>query len=111
MDGTAFDFRVARPLRQTVVDHAFTDLARDPAGRATVELRDPTSGHAVALWVDAAHPWLMVYTADDATDAHRRAVAIEPMTAQADAFRTGEDLLMLEPDQEFSATWGIHVVD
>ena len=115
VDGTAFDFRVARPLRQTVLDHAFTDLARDPAGRATVELRDPASGHAVALWVDAAHPWLMVYTADDATDAHRRAVAVEPMTAQADAFRSGEDLLMLapagEPGSEFSATWGIHALD
>ena len=104
---------MARPLRRTVLDHAFTDLARDPAGRATVELRDPASGHAVALWVDAAHTWLMVYTADDATDAHRRSVAIEPMTAQADAFRSGEDLLMLAPagDQEFSATWGIHVLD
>ena len=65
----------------------------------------------LALWVDAAHPWLMVYTADDQTDAHRRAVAVEPMTAQADAFRSGEDLLMLDPDQEFSATWGIHVLD
>ena len=115
MEGTAFDFRVARPLRQTELDHAFTDLVRDPAGRATVELRDPASGHAVALWVDAAHPWLMVYTADDATDAHRRAVAVEPMTAQADAFRSGEDLLMLapagEPGSEFSATWGIHALD
>ena len=36
------------------------------------------------------------------------------MTAQADAFRSGEDLLMLAPagDQlEFSATWGIHALD
>ncbi len=115
VEGTAYDFRVARPLRQTVLDHAFTDLVRDPAGRATVELRDPASGHAVALWVDAAHPWLMVYTGDDAPDAHRRSVAVEPMTAQADAFRSGEDLLMLapagQPGSDFSATWGIHALD
>ena len=30
VDGTAFDFRVARPLRQTVLDHAFTDLGAGP---------------------------------------------------------------------------------
>jgi aldose 1-epimerase len=108
VDGTDFDFRVARPLRQTVIDHAFTDLARDESGRATVELRDPATGHAVALWQDAAHPWLMVYTADDNPGAHRRAVAVEPMTAQADAFRTGEDLVMLAPGEDFSASWGIH---
>ena len=85
---------------------------RDPAGRATAELRDPASGHAVALWMDAAHPWLMVYTSDDSPgQAHRRSVAVEPMTAQADAFRSGEDLLMLAPGDEFSATWGIHALD
>ena len=115
VEGTEFDFRVARPLRQTVLDHAFTDLVRDPAGRASVELRDPASGDAVALWVDAAHPWLMVYTGDDSPDAPRRSVAVEPMTAQADAFRSGEDLLMLAPagerGSEFSTTWGIHTLD
>jgi aldose 1-epimerase len=95
-----------------VLDHAFTDLVRDDSGRATVELRDPASGHAVALWVDAAHPWLMVYTGDDnAAGTRRRSVAVEPMTAQADAFNSGEDLLMLAPGQDFSATWGIHVLD
>jgi aldose 1-epimerase len=49
----------------------------------------------------------MVYTADDATDTHRRSVAVEPMTAQADAFRSGEDLWMLAPGADFSASWGI----
>jgi aldose 1-epimerase len=108
VDGTEFDFRVARPLRGTVIDHAFTDLTRDESGRATVELRDPATGHAVALWQDAAHPWLMVYTADDLTGAQRRAVAVEPMTAQADAFRSGEDVIHLAPGDDFSASWGIH---
>jgi aldose 1-epimerase len=112
VEGTEFDYRVARPIRGTELDHAFTDLVRDDSGRATVELRDPASGHAVALWVDAAHPWLMVYTGDDnAAGTRRRSVAVEPMTAQADAFNSGEDLLMLAPGQDFSSTWGIHVLD
>ena len=33
VDGTAYDFRVARPLRDTVLDDAFGDLDRDDAGR------------------------------------------------------------------------------
>lgn len=112
VDGTDFDFRVARPVRGTVIDHAFTDLVRDDSGRATVELRDPASGRAVALWVDSMHPWLMVYTGDDnAAGTRRRSVAVEPMTAQADAFRSGEDVVVLAPDEEFSASWGIHVLD
>jgi len=94
-----------------VIDHAFTDLARDDAGRATVELRDPASGRAVALWADATHPWLMVFTADEDPTGPRRAVAIEPMTAQADAFRSGADVVWLEPGQDFSASWGIHALD
>jgi len=108
--GTPFDFREPRAIGGTVIDHAFTDLARDDAGRATVELRDPATGHAAALWVDEAHPWLMVFTADDGTPAARRALAVEPMTAQADAFRTGEDLLLLDPGQTFSASWGIRAL-
>jgi aldose 1-epimerase len=107
--GTDHDFRVARPLGGTAFDHAFTDLARDADGRATTVLRDDSSGRALGLWVDESHRWLMVYTADDSATAPRRSVAVEPMTAQADAFRTGEDLITLEPGETFSASWGIRV--
>jgi aldose 1-epimerase len=115
VDGTDYDFRLARPLRSTPFNHAFTDLDRDDDGRATTVLRDPESGNAVGLWVDRAHTWLMVYTADDAPATARRSVAVEPMTAQADAFRSGEDLVTLapagRPGSEFSASWGIRVLD
>jgi aldose 1-epimerase len=116
VEGTEHDFRVARPVRDLALDQAFTDLNRDDAGRATVTVHDPASDRTVALWVDAKHPWLMVYTGDDLSGAaRRRAIAVEPMTAQADAFRTGEDLVMLapagQPGEEFSASWGIRSID
>ena len=38
---------------------------------------------------------------------HRRSVAIEPMTCPPDAFRSGRDLIALEPGQTWSGTWGI----
>ncbi len=87
VEGSAYDFRLSRPLRGTVLNHAFTDLERDADGRATVSLRDPASGAEVALWVDEKHPWLMLYTADDVPATARRSLAVEPMTANADAFR------------------------
>ena len=113
--GTPYDFRVARPIRDVAFDHAFTDLDRDADGVATVRLTDPAGGHGVALWVDARHRWLQVFTADEAPGTARRSLAVEPMTARADAFRTGEDLLTLAPagqdGDEVSATWGVRALD
>ena len=82
---------------------------------ATILVTDPAGGPGVALWVDERHGWLQVYTADGVPGTARRSLAVEPMTAQADAFRSGDDLVVLaaagEVDDEFSATWGIRGVD
>lgn len=111
---TAYDFRVARPVRDTVLDDAFGDLTYD-AGTATAEVRDPATGQGVALWVDDHHRWLMAYTADDQGDAARRSLAVEPMTSPPDAFRSGRDLLTLrptgEPGDEVSVSWGIRALE
>jgi aldose 1-epimerase len=113
--GTPYDFRVARPVRDTVLDHAFGELTRDDDGVATALVRDPGTGRGVALWVDRHHPWLMVYSADDPSAGARRALAIEPMTAPPDAFRSGEDLLTLAPagsaGDEASVSWGIRALE
>lgn len=115
VEGTPYDFRVTRPLRGVALNDSFTDLARDSRGMATTLLRDPGSGLGVVLWVDEHHPWLLIYTADDVAATGRRSVAVEPMTAPPDAFRSGEDLLVLgpagTPEDEVSATWGIRAVD
>lgn len=116
VEGTPYDFRAGRPIGDVVLNHAFTDLERDADGVATVLLRDPAGSTGVALWADAQQPWLLLYTADDApAPLTRRSVAVEPMTAQADAFRTGEDLLTLapagSPGDEVSVTWGIRTLD
>ena len=106
--GTAHDHREAHAIGDTVFDHAFTDLVRDDDGLATTTVTGP-DGRGVALWVDGAHPWLMVYSGDD-SPTPRRSLAVEPMTAPVDAFRSGEDLLVLAPGETFSATWGIRAV-
>lgn len=112
--GSPYDFTAARPIGSTVLNDAFTDLARDPDGVATVALRDPRTGDGVELWVDEHHRWLQLFSADEAGTAARRSLAVEPMTSPADAFNSGDDLLVLapagEPAATFSATWGIRAV-
>jgi aldose 1-epimerase len=111
VEGTAYDFRVTRPVRGTVLNHAFTGLDRDEEGRAAVVLQ---GDHTVRLWVDERHGWLQVYTADDRPATARRSVAVEPMTAPPNAFRSGEDLLVLAPSgrdgDEISVSWGIQAL-
>jgi aldose 1-epimerase len=115
VEGTAYDFRVARPVRDSRLDDAFGRLARDDDGVATTLVRDPATGRGAALWVDRHHPWLMVFSADDGWDPPRQALAVEPMTAPPDAFRSGRDLLTLapagEPGDEASVSWGIRALE
>lgn len=105
---TAYDFRVSRPVRDTMFNHPFTDLDRDEDGRASVVLQ---AERRVTLWVDENHGWLQLYTADDMPASARRSLAVEPMTAPPNAFRTGDDLLTLHPGEEFAASWGIRAQD
>lgn len=105
--GGALDFRAGRTVGDTVVDTAYTDLDRDPDGRARVVLRGPDGG--VELWMDAAHRWVQVYTADDLTPP-RSALAVEPMTAPPDAFNSGEDLLVLDPGETRTVSWGLRAL-
>jgi aldose 1-epimerase len=113
--GTPYDFRMARPVRDLVLDHAFGELARDADDVAVAQVHNPATGHGVALWVDRHHPWLMVYSADDGSARARCAVAVEPMTAPPDAFRSGRDLLTLapagKPGDEVSVSWGIRALE
>ena len=107
----AYDFTSPRRVGDTLLDDGFGSLDRVD-GRATVTLVDPASGRGVALWVDERHRWLQVYTAP--SDGPRPALAVEPMTAPADAFNSGTDLVTLAPagttGDELSASWGIHAL-
>jgi aldose 1-epimerase len=61
----------------------------------------------VTVWGDAHWKWVQLYTGDDRPDVARRSIAVEPMTCRKDAFRTGEDVIRLEPGDVFDAKWGI----
>jgi aldose 1-epimerase len=108
VEGTEYDFRVARPIGATVLDNAFTDLERDVDGLVRVELA-AAGGETVTLWADESFSHLMVFTGDPLPDVARRSLAVEPMTCPPNAFRTGEGVVRLEPGQRFTGVWGISV--
>lgn len=100
------DFRAARPIGSTVLDHCFTDLVRDADGLARVRLEGPES--SPTLWMDEAFGYLMVFTGDTLPPAlRRRGVAVEPMTCAADAFNSGDGLRVIAPRQRFVGRWGV----
>ncbi len=79
---------------------------REEDGLARVALGGhPGSG--LALWVDEAYGYLQVFSGDPLPDVNRRSLAVEPMTCPANAFRTGEGLIRLEPGASFTGAWGI----
>lgn len=108
--GSALDYREPRPLREAQLDTAFTGLGADADGRWRVSLRRASDDRSTVLWADAAaYPWVQVFTGDTLPPAQRRTtgVAIEPMTCPPDALSSGDGLVVLEPGQEFAASWGI----
>jgi galactose mutarotase-like enzyme len=61
----------------------------------------------VTVWADVAWKHVQLFTGDSKPDVARRSLAVEPMTCPPDAFRTGEDLIRLEPGETFAGSWGI----
>ncbi len=106
VEGSPYDLRTPRSLDGAILDHCFTDLDRDADGIAAVTLSGPD--RTVRLWLDGSHPYLQVYTGDTLVPARRRqGVGVEPMTCPPDAFRSGDGLIVLEPGQTVTTTWGI----
>jgi len=109
VEGTPYDFRQPRTIGTTQLDHALTGLDRDDRGRAWAHLSaDGGSGARVGLWAGEGYRWLQVFTGDSlGPDRHRKALAVEPMTCPPNAFVTGDDLLVLQPGETVTHTWGI----
>ncbi|WP_223691639.1 aldose 1-epimerase family protein [Leifsonia poae] len=107
VDGTEFDLRSGRAVGGLRLDDGFADVAVT-AGRASHILAAP-DGRRVVVWGDEAFRYVQVYTSrtfatDTASDV---AIAIEPMTAPANAFNTGRGVRWLAPGETWTVSWGI----
>lgn len=105
--GSRWDLRRGVRVGDLDLDDSWTDLQLVDGG-STHSLRAP-DGRTVTLWADDQFGCLHVFTTrkfPQGTDTVT-AIAIEPMTAPADAFNSGTDLRWLRPDQQWSASWAI----
>jgi aldose 1-epimerase len=107
VEGTEFDFGEAKPIGALELDHAFTDLERGDDGLARVALQNPEDERTLELWLDSSYRFVQLFTGDPLPDVARRSLAVEPMTCAPNAFRTGDGLVVLEPDETTTSTWGI----
>lgn len=107
VENHVFDFREARRIGTTEIDHAFTGIAFDASGRAQLVVRDP-GGTGVGMAWDRACPWLQIHTADKpAPVITRLGLAVEPMTCPPDAFNSGQDLVKLDVGATHTASWRV----
>lgn len=110
VDGTDFDFRSAREIGATEIDHAFTGLVRDQSGSATIRITDPKGSGVEMSWPSTA-PWVQIHTADlPDPENTRRGLAVEPMTCPPDAFNSETDLIFLEPGDSHRTSWTIRAI-
>ncbi len=107
--GTAYDFTSARPIGDLEIDHTYADLDRDADGKARLHLAAADGSAAVTVWVDAAYPYLEIFTGDALPDParRRRGLGVEPMSAPPNAMASGESLVTVEPGGEWRGAWGI----
>lgn len=113
--GTAFDLRAGRRVADLDLDAGFADVLID-GGRSEHSLTAP-DGRSITLWGDENVRYVQVFTprsfptpadarAADAPAVHQ-AVALEPMTAPANAFNSGDGLRWVAPGESWTVRWGI----
>lgn len=99
------DFRAGRLIGSLELDYAYTDLLRGDDGLAVVRVE--SEGEATELWLDGSFPWVQVFSGDSLERGARESLAVEPLTAPADAFNSGTDLVVLAPGRTWSGSFGV----
>ncbi len=101
-----FALRHGHTLAGCDLDDAFCDVERDDQGRSWAILSTPEN--TTRVWMDEAMTVWQVCTGDHLpARSRRRAVAVEPMSCPADAFRSGDGLVWIAPGGDHTASWGI----
>ena len=101
----ASDLRAGRRIGDLSLDTAYGQLPRDTDGRVRTTLSAP-DGRTVTLWQGEGFDYVQVFTTDR-YPGQPLAVAVEPMTAPADALNSGQGLRWLAPGESWELHWGI----
>ncbi|MGO2003369.1 aldose 1-epimerase family protein [Arthrobacter rhombi] len=99
------DLRAGRRVGDLRIDIGLTGLTLHDDGVHHHRLTAP-DGRAVGLWADAGFGYAQVFVTEGYAG-QPLAVAIEPMTAPANAFNSGDGLTWLAPHEHLIGRWGI----
>jgi len=111
VQGTRFDLRAGVAVHTLDLDDGFGAVEMHD-GRGEHSLTAP-DGRSVTLWGDDSMRYVQVFTprvfpvCTGSESVIGQAVAIEPMTAPADAFNSGVGLRWLAPGESVTVRWGI----
>ncbi len=105
VDGTRYDLRGGVPLRGLALDDGFGQL---PPGVNASRVTAP-DGRYVELWQGEDFRYVQVFVTRifPTDEGPAGALAIEPMSAPADALNSGQGLRWLEPGETWELSWGI----
>ncbi|GAA1946477.1 aldose 1-epimerase family protein [Agromyces allii] len=107
VDGTEWDLREGRRVADLSLDDAFGEVV-DRDGEVVHSLTAP-DGRTVSIRADDEFAYVQVYTTHRFPGEDGQvAIAIEPMTAPAEAFNSGRGLRWLDPGEAWELSWGIH---
>lgn len=101
------DLRAGRRLGDVELDTGFATLRRDPDGLARTTLTAP-DGRTVTVWQGEGFDYVQAFTTDR-YPGQPLVVAVEPMTAPAEAFNSGRGLRRLAPGETWELHWGIRL--
>lgn len=106
VDGTEWDLREGRRVSELSLDDAFGEVTAHD-GEVLHSLTAP-DGRSVSIWANDEFAYVQVYTTHRFPGEDGQvAIAIEPMTAPAEAFNSGRGLRRLDPGEAWELSWGI----
>ncbi|MBY6059996.1 aldose 1-epimerase family protein [Microbacterium esteraromaticum] len=101
----ATDLRDGRRLGDVELDTGFANLHRDADGQVRTTLSAP-DGRTVTLHQGEGFDYVQAYTTIG-YPGQSLTVAVEPMTAPAEAFNSGRGVRRLSAGESWTLTWGI----
>lgn len=101
------DLRAGRRLGDVELDTGFATLRRDADGRVRTTVAAP-DGRVVTVWQGEGFDYVQAFTTAR-YPGQSLVVAIEPMTAPAEAFNSGRGLRRLAPGETWELHWGIQL--
>lgn len=107
VEGSEWDLRGGRAVAEMTLDDCWA-VAAEPDGTSTHALHAP-DGRSVSLHADAQFGFVHAFITREfpSPDGPVTAVAVEPVTAPADAFNNGLGLRWLAPGESVSGRWSI----